>query len=166
MIKPFYSILILSISLFACTENSALEYNSTENTNDQAEEQYYPIKEESEELEGSQTDMNLQAEKNIVNAREELNRVFDAILMEYKGEKTLIKNLKISQKLWTNYMEAQMLTRFPEDEESREYSAFDLCWFTYREELIHNRIKELQVWLDGIPEGDVCSGTVKLVERK
>lgn len=110
--------------------------------------------------------MNLQAEENIGNERGELNRVFDAILLEYKSQKTLVKNLKISQRLWTNYMEAQMLTRFPEDEESREYSAFDLCWFTYREELIQNRTKELQVWLDGFPEGDVCSGTVKLVERK
>lgn len=43
--------------------------------------------------------MNLQAEENIGNERGELNRVFDAILLEYKSQKTLVKNLENFSKI-------------------------------------------------------------------
>ena len=35
----------------------------------------------------------------------------------------------------------------------------------YLDELTKSRIKTLKVWLDGIEEGDVCSGSVKIARE-
>jgi hypothetical protein len=34
----------------------------------------------------------------------------------------------------------------------------------YLTELTQDRIKALQVWIDGVEEGNICAGTVKIKE--
>jgi len=138
--------------LFSCSENKETE----------------PIVEKKPSVEkkrslgeGSQAEINMSAEESITQTRKKLDSVFNAILVEYKDNLSFIKNLNHSQNLWTDYMEAQMLVRFPEDDSIRDGSIFNLCWYSYREELLNERINSLQVWLTGIDEHDVCSGSVK-----
>ena len=40
-----------------------------------------------------------------------------------------------------------------------------MCEASYLDELTKSRIKTLKVWLDGIEEGDVCSGSVKIARE-
>jgi hypothetical protein len=37
-----------------------------------------------------------------------------------------------------------------------------MCYSAYKEELTRQRIKTLQQWLEGVEEGDVCAGSLKL----
>ena len=40
-------------------------------------------------------------------------------------------------------------------------SVFDACWCFRYTAKTEERIKELQMWLDKVEEGDVCSGSVR-----
>ena len=77
-----------------------------------------------EELAGSQTELNSQEIDKTTYTREVLDSVYKAVIIEYKDQLTFISNFKKSQKLWERYMEAQLLARFPEDDETRDGSCF------------------------------------------
>ena len=114
----------------------------------------------------SQGEMNEEAAKNYAKADKELNNVYTKILEEYKEDTTFIKYLKVSQRLWIQFRDAEMNMKYPEAEGDPNYygSVFPMCWSIYEEELTRERIKKLKVWLEGIKEGDVCAGSVKIKE--
>ena len=108
----------------------------------------------------SQTDMNQQASSKFKKQDKELNKVYKQILNEYSADTVFIKNLKSSQKIWIQFRNAEIKMRYP----GIDYSgtATSMCKAQLTEEITKARIKTLKVWLTGITEGDVCSGTVKV----
>ena len=110
----------------------------------------------------SQMEMNETANTSFAKADKELNAVYQKILKEYKTETSFLKNLKNSQLLWIKFRDAEMLTRFPDPGNLNYGSIFPLCYSQFKEELTHERIKNLKVWLVGFKEGEMCSGSVKI----
>jgi uncharacterized protein YecT (DUF1311 family) len=93
----------------------------------------------------------------------ELNKVFQQILREYKGDIQFIRKLKASQRAWLAYRDAQLLALFPKPDALREYgSAFRMCSCLTLDELTNERVKILRRWIEGTEEGDVCSGSIRL----
>jgi hypothetical protein len=117
-----------------------------------------------EELAGSQTELNSQEIDSAIYSREVLDSVYNAVILEYKDQLTFISNFKKSQKLWERYMEAQLLARFPEDDETRDGSCFSMCYSLYQQELLKERINTINDWLTGFPQGQICGGSVKVKE--
>jgi hypothetical protein len=117
-----------------------------------------------EELAGSQTELNSQEIDKTTYTREVLDSVYKAVIIEYKDQLTFISNFKKSQKLWERYMEAQLLARFPEDDETRDGSCFSMCYSLYQQELLKERINTINDWLTGFPQGQICGGSVKVKE--
>ncbi len=110
----------------------------------------------------SQGDMNAQADASYQKADRELNTVYQQILRQYKSDATFISRMKASQRIWIQFRDAEMLARYPVKNGRVEYgSVFPMCWATHLEELTKARTAQLKVWVDGIPEGDVCSGSVR-----
>jgi uncharacterized protein YecT (DUF1311 family) len=73
--------------------------------------------------------------------------------------------LKVAQNAWIKFRDAEMNALFPEDNKSVEYgSVFSMCWNNALTDLTKQRIKKLKVWLNGIEEGDACSGSIKIKE--
>jgi len=97
-------------------------------------------------------------------ADKELNFIYQKILKEYKADTAFIKNLKTAQKLWIQFRDAEMKMKYPEREPGYYGSIQPLCWSIYLTELTQSRSKTLNIWLDGIEEGDACGGTVKRKE--
>ena len=56
---------------------------------------------------------------------------------------------------------AQLEMKFPEREPGYYGSVLSMCKSSYLEELTNKRIKELEEWIEGCEEGDVCCGSVK-----
>ena len=139
--------ILLFLALFSCS------------TSDKKEEK--PSK---EELTGSQTELNSQEIDSAIYSREVLDSVYNAVILEYKDQLTFISNFKKSQKLWERYMEAQLLARFPEDDETRDGSCFSMCYSLYQQELLKERINTINDWLTGFPQGQICGGSVKVKE--
>jgi len=112
----------------------------------------------------TQSEMNEGASKDFKQADKELNDVYNKILTEYKEDTAFIKNLKIAQKLWIQFRDAEMKAKYPDKEPGYYGSTQPLCWDSYLTELTTERINKLKTWLTGIEEGDVCAGSVKMKE--
>jgi hypothetical protein len=54
-----------------------------------------------------------------------------------------------------------MKIKYPDREDGYYGSVQPMCWCMYVTYLTQERTKKLKVWLTGIEEGDVCSGSVK-----
>ena len=110
----------------------------------------------------TQAEMNQNANIGFQKADKELNLVYQSILKSYKSDTEFVKNLKISQRIWIQLRDAEMKTKFPDRKSGYYGSAQPMCLSIYMEDLTEERTKKLKVWLTGIEEGDVCSGSVKM----
>lgn len=110
----------------------------------------------------SQTDLNLEAEKKFIEKDEELNTLYQKIIADYSNDKQFIKNLRASERLWVKFRDAEVLMKYPENIDLREGTVFNLCYYTYMTELTQSRINTLNKWIDGEPEGEVCSGSIDI----
>jgi uncharacterized protein YecT (DUF1311 family) len=105
----------------------------------------------------TQWELNISAEKKSLQARKEMNSVYNAILRIHKTDTLFIKNLKIAQRLWMKLRDAEMLVRYPDREEGYYGSAHRTCLALYDEELTRERIKKLKNWFGELENGDGCS---------
>jgi uncharacterized protein YecT (DUF1311 family) len=115
----------------------------------------------------SQGQLNQQADAAYRKADQELNRTYQQILKEYRTQTAFLQSLKAAQKLWIQFRDAEMKARYPAANAQVEYgSFFPVCYSNGMEELTKARTKQLRLWLTGIPEGDMCNGSVKVAAGK
>ena len=113
----------------------------------------------------TQGDMNKEANESYKKADKELNDIYKTILSDYKLDTAFIKNLKASQRIWITFRDAELKVKYPETESGYYGSVYPMCVSIYLEKLTRERIKTLKEWIDGIEEGDVCKGSVKMKEK-
>ena len=114
-----------------------------------------------------QAALNTEADAAYQKADQELNRTYQQILKEYSGKTAFLQSLKAAQKLWIQFRDAEMKARYPAPDSQLEYgSFFPVCYSNGLEELTKARTKQLRLWLTGIPEGDMCNGSVKVAGGK
>lgn len=115
----------------------------------------------------SQAAMNQEADAAYRKADLELNRTYQQIFKEYRAQPAFLQSLKTAQKLWLQFRDAEMKARYPATNSLVEYgSFFPVCYSNGLEELTKARTKQLRLWLTGIPEGDMCNGSVKVAGGK
>ena len=115
----------------------------------------------------SQGQLNQEADAAYRKADQELNRVYQQIFKEYRTKTVFLQSLKTAQQRWIQFRDAEMQARFPATNSLVEYgSFFPVCYSNGMEELTKARIKQLRLWLTGIPEGDMCNGSVKVAGSK
>lgn len=107
----------------------------------------------------NQKDTNLTEYKK---AEIEINSVYQDILKEYSSDKEFVKNLKTTQRLWIQFRDAEVKAKYPNRTPGYYGSVYAMCVSGYMTQLTNERIKTLRVWLTGIEEGDVCSGSVRI----
>lgn len=107
--------------------------------------------------------MNKDAYDLFNKADKELNSVYQKILSEYKTDSLFVENLKISQRIWIKLRDADLEMKFPADNKQSKYgNVYSMCASLFLKELTEERTEKLRVWLNGIEEGNVCSGSVKI----
>ena len=109
----------------------------------------------------TQNDMNQNEYNFYKKAEKEINSVYQKILKEYSSDPEFIKNLKAAQRLWIQFRDADVKAKYPNKPQGYYGSVYPMCVSSYMTQLTNDRIKTLRVWLTGIEEGDVCSGSVK-----
>lgn len=107
----------------------------------------------------TQTAMNMKAYNDYKKSDKELNGIYQQILKQYAKETQFIKKIKNAQRLWVQLRDADVAAKYPQP--GTYGSVAPMCESIYLEELTKDRIKHLKVWIMGIVEGDVCSGSVK-----
>jgi uncharacterized protein YecT (DUF1311 family) len=110
----------------------------------------------------SQTAMNQDNCAQYKQADQVLNTTYATVLKSYAQDAQFLAKFKQAQRAWIAFRDAQLEARFPKFNKQAEYgSAYPTCRCSLLGELTQQRSKELKVWVDGIPEGDVCNGSVK-----
>ena len=111
----------------------------------------------------TQSEMNRNANEEYKKADIELNNVYQKILTEYKSDSIFIDRLKKAQRIWILYRDAEVEMKFPAENKQLEYgSVYSMCISNFLTNLTKERTEKLKVWLNGIEEGDMCSGSVKM----
>ena len=105
--------------------------------------------------------MNEDAIKSYQKADKELNTIYQKILKEYAEDTVFIKNFKSAQRIWVQSRDAEMKALYPDREDGYYGSVQPMCWYTSITQLTDERAKKLKIWVTGVREGDVCSGSVK-----
>lgn len=100
-------------------------------------------------------------------ANDKLAYVYDKLLKEYANHPAFLKALKASQKAWLAYKKAQIKMMYPheDDDDANAYygSVFPMCREQYDAYLTKARVTQLMQWIKGTPEGDSCSGSMKII---
>ncbi len=113
----------------------------------------------------TQTDLNKEAKESYKKADKELNDIYKSIINDYKSDTIFIKNLKASQRIWITFRDAELKVKYPDKYPGYYGSVYPMCVSIYLEKLTQDRIKTLKEWMDGIEEGDACTGSVKSKEK-
>jgi uncharacterized protein YecT (DUF1311 family) len=96
----------------------------------------------------------------------QLNVVYNKIIVGYKADTLFIKRLKEAQRAWIIFRDAQIAARYPilknEDSNVKYGSEYSDCTCNDLTELTKQRINQLEMWLNGTEEGNVCSGSYKI----
>ncbi len=93
-------------------------------------------------------------------ASEELNCIIQNINSIYADDKKILERLELAQNAWIEYRDLNLNAKYPLDESVYSWTYY-YCRNAENLRMINNRIKELQVWIEGVPEGDVCRGKVQ-----
>ena len=109
----------------------------------------------------TQLEMNQQSSVEQFSADDELNYVYNQILIDYQNDSNFIEKLKISQRLWIKFRDAELEMKFPETDKRNYGSMYPMCANGYLEQLTKERIKKLKEWLKPPPDGEGCVGSIK-----
>lgn len=112
----------------------------------------------------TQGDLNETAAAEFNAADKELNSIYQKILQENADDHVFIASLKKAQRCWITFRDAQLKMKFPDRGPGYYGSVLPTCEAMYLTELTRDRIKALNVWIEGVEEGDGCAGTVKVKE--
>lgn len=114
----------------------------------------------------TQFDMNQQAGDRLAAADDELNRVYREIRRRYSDRPIFLEKLKLAQRAWIAFRDAELDALYPPteygDQRASYGSMFPMCYGNAKERLTRERTQQLRRWLDGIKEGNVCGGSIKL----
>lgn len=110
----------------------------------------------------TQSEMNRCEGVNYEKADAELNRVYKLIQKVYKDDGEFISKLIISQRTWIKLRDADLEMHFPKENKQTQYgSVYPMCHSGVSTALTLQRVEYLKQWLEGVEEGDVCSGSIK-----
>lgn len=92
-----------------------------------------------------------------------LNNTYNQILNDHKKDAAFGRKLRIAQRAWIAYRNAQVEALYPEPDKRTAYgTVYPMCRCLALARLTTLRTEELKKWIDGAEEGDTCSGSIKV----
>lgn len=110
----------------------------------------------------SQAGMDEAAGTDLKKADEELNSVYEHVLKEYANDAAFVAKLRVAQRAWIAYRDADMDAFYPHADEPGYYgSVLPMCMAIRKAVITRARTTELRGWLAGGIEGDACNGSIR-----
>ena len=109
----------------------------------------------------TQAELNRDACATYKNADAEMNRTYKQVLDKYQLDNVFIEKLKTAQRAWIKFRDADLESLYP-NTPSAYGSINPMCRCIALAELTTERTKSLKRWIDGVEEGDVCAGSMKI----
>jgi uncharacterized protein YecT (DUF1311 family) len=111
----------------------------------------------------TQMDMNEKACAAHRKADAEMNKVYQRILSENRSDKLFVQKMRAAQRAWLAFRDAHLEALYPAVDKRAAYGTVNpMCQCMELETMTNERIKVLRQWIDGIEEGDVCGGSIKV----
>ncbi|EFL52874.1 protein of unknown function DUF1311 [Solidesulfovibrio fructosivorans JJ]] len=108
----------------------------------------------------TQMEMNVAACDAAKKADAELNAAYAAVLEKNKDDPVFIRKLKVAERAWLAFRDAELAARYPAEDKAAAYgSMYNFCYCNALAELTRKRAAALAPWRDGVPEGDGCTGS-------
>jgi uncharacterized protein YecT (DUF1311 family) len=91
-----------------------------------------------------------------------MDSTYQRILREYAADSVFVNKLQAAQQAWLKFRDAEIRALYPEEDKLANYgSAWPMCYDEELTRLTQQRTRELEQWLKGTMEGDVCAGSVR-----
>jgi uncharacterized protein YecT (DUF1311 family) len=91
-----------------------------------------------------------------------LNQTYNQVLSDYAKDSQFIAKLKIAQRAWLAYRDAELEAVYPKTDKQTAYgTAYPTCHCAELQFLTEQRTAQLKRWLDGTHDGDACAGSIK-----
>lgn len=113
----------------------------------------------------TQAEMNKEAYVEFNKSDSQLNEIYQTIVSQYNKDTIFLDNLKKSQRIWIQFRDAELEMKYPKYSNNFYGSIQPTCRAIYLKELTDKRIETLKNWVSGTEEGDVCIGSVKIIEE-
>lgn len=111
----------------------------------------------------SQTGLNQCATNSAKGADVELNWIYAKVLAANATDSAFLEKFKAAQRAWLVFRDAQIAARYPSPADYG--SVLPMCESGEYEQLTRDRIKQLNAWMEGTEEGDVCAGSYPMSGR-
>lgn len=109
----------------------------------------------------TQAGMDASANTGFAAADRQLNKVYQEVLKKHAGDTEFTTRFRAAEKAWLAFRDAEVAAHYPARDALTEYgTAYPMCVADLKTRLTLQRIKELQAWVNGAQEGDVCAGSV------
>jgi len=105
----------------------------------------------------TQSEMNGEVTESFKKADKELNLTYKKVLEKYKSDTVFIENLRIAQRIWIKFRDAELELKYPKREVGYYGSVLPMCKALYLTGLTEKRTVTLTEFLKGVEEGDVCN---------
>jgi len=113
----------------------------------------------------SDSDEVQQARADYLSSKARMESTLSQIQEHYSEHPFFLEKLDLAQQAWTAYRDAHVEAHFPlrQGENGKKVygSAYVLCRLQLLRQLTDARDRELQPWIEGYLEGDLCSGSMR-----
>jgi uncharacterized protein YecT (DUF1311 family) len=94
------------------------------------------------------------------NAETALKQTYEQVLKAKAADANFVKAFREAQAAWVGFRDAHVHAIYPDPDPRAYGSANSMCRCSILEEMTSQRSRELRrLWIDGIDEGDVCTGS-------
>ena len=103
--------------------------------------------------------------KNAVESKiddDRIDSLINVINVKFDSNRLLLEKLNNSQIKWEASVFSDLEMIYPEIDKEIYGSLFSTCQKTILEEAILKRIDFLKQWANGLPEGEICSGSIPI----
>lgn len=111
----------------------------------------------------TQGELNEDACAKYKKADTQMNTAYKQILEKYKSDAVFIEKLRTAQRLWVQFRDAHLESLYPDPNTLQAYGSVNpMCRCQALGELTKERTKQLKQWVDGVEEGEVCAGSIRI----
>ena len=107
----------------------------------------------------TQMELNQSACGEFKEADYKLNQVYQKIITAHSTDKIFINHFKEAQRKWVAFRDAYVDSMYIPEYYTTYGSIRPMCQCYFIEKITKERIKQLQLWTNGVEEGDACIGS-------
>lgn len=107
----------------------------------------------------SQMALNEAAARELKRADDKLNEVYNLVLSKHQDDPEFTAKFVAAELAWLAFRDAELEAIYPKTDKSQYGSIFPMVYCISKAELTWDRVRQLNEWLEGFPEGDPGAGS-------